>query len=60
MSLEEERRDAADRRTNDLIGEFDAQVWAKVWLEIIEEHPERPDRRGHDDRLVRERAHGRV
>jgi hypothetical protein len=46
VSLEEERRDAADRRTNDLIGEFDAQVWARVWLEIIEEHPGVPTDEG--------------
>lgn len=31
---------------NYLIGEFDAQVWTKAWLETIAEHPEIPTDEG--------------
>lgn len=50
MSLEEERREAADRISefdaNRLIGEFDAGVWAEVWLETIKAHPGVPTDEG--------------
>ena len=58
MSLEQERRDALDRRATDLVSEFDATVWTKVWLETLAEHPTIPTDRGDDARLVRERVDG--
>lgn len=46
MSLEQERRDALDRRATDLVSEFDATVWTKVWLETIAEYPTIPTDEG--------------
>lgn len=32
--------------TNNLVGEFDAQIWAKTWLEVISENPNIPTDEG--------------